>query len=98
MPRSVFLGRVPAAGEPLWLPEDTAWAMALAAVEADSCPDCKQPWSEATDKASEFAYDAHLIRCHACAASAAAVRAKQDTGTPTDGLHVHLDRRKDGGW
>jgi len=98
VPRSVFLGRVVAEGEPLWLPDDRAWARALAEVEADACPDCGQRWGEATAKENEFAYDAHLIRCHACAASAAVVRARQDKGGSTDGLHVHLERRKDGGW
>jgi hypothetical protein len=43
------MGRVVAEGEPLWLDEDRAWALALLDVEADACPECGQPWSEATD-------------------------------------------------
>lgn len=93
MPRSVFLGRVVADGEPLWLEEDRAWALALAQVEADSCPECGQPWGEATDKNNEFAYQADLIRCHACTASATAVQAYQDKGGRPEGLHVHVTRR-----
>ncbi|WP_263165394.1 hypothetical protein [Streptomyces sp. SCSIO ZS0520] len=93
MPRSVFLGRVVAAGEPLWLDEDRAWAFALAEVEADACPECGQPWGEATDPASEEAYRAELIRCHACSTSASAVRAYQDKGGKTEGLHVHIEKR-----
>lgn len=94
MPRSIFLGRPwPASGDPLWTEEDRGWALALAEVEADQCPDCGQPWSEATDAKNEFAYKPTLIICHACAASAKAVRVHQDGKGTTDGLHVHLDHR-----
>jgi hypothetical protein len=86
------MGRVVREGEPLWLPEDRAWAFALLDVEADSCPECHQPWSEATAKEAEFGYRTELIRCHACTTSAQAVRAYQDKGGKADGLHVHLER------
>lgn len=89
----MFLGRVVGPGEPLWLAEDRAWALALLDVEADACPDCGQPWSEATDSASEFTYKAQLIKCHACGTSAKTVRAHQDNNGNTDGLHVHIERR-----
>ncbi|MFD0429426.1 hypothetical protein ACFQ60_22380 [Streptomyces zhihengii] len=69
MPRSVFLGRVVAPGEPLWTDEDRSWALALADVERDVCPDCGHPWSEASAPDSEWAYTAELLRCHACAAA-----------------------------
>jgi hypothetical protein len=92
VPRSVFLGRVVGDGEPLWLAEDRYWAFALLEVEADTCPDCGQQWSEATDVKSEFAYRAELVKCHACGTSAKAVRAHQDNKGNTDGLHVHVDR------
>lgn len=90
----MFLGRVVADGEPLWLPEDRYWAHALLEVEADACPECGQPWSEATDPANEFAYKAHLVRCHACSTSAKRVRAHQNKNGDgsTDGLHVHIAR------
>ncbi|MFE7398854.1 hypothetical protein [Streptomyces sp. NPDC057557] len=94
MPRSVFLGRVVAPGEAAWTEEDRAWALALAEVEADTCPDCGEPWSEATDQKNEFEYKADLVMCHACATSAKTVRAHQDNKGSTDGLHVHLERRK----
>jgi hypothetical protein len=87
------MGRVVADGEPLWLPEDRNWALALLEVEADACPECGQPWSEATDAQSEEGYTAHLVRCHACTASAQRVRAYQDRNASTDGLHVHLEKR-----
>ncbi|MFJ8027459.1 hypothetical protein [Streptomyces sp. NPDC096311] len=92
MPRSVFLGRVVGDGEPLWLPEDRWWALALAEVEADACPDCGQRWSEATAPDNEDAYRADLVKCHACAISAKAVRAHQDGKGDTDGLHVNVER------
>ncbi|MER6435420.1 hypothetical protein ABT275_03525 [Streptomyces sp. NPDC001185] len=92
MPRSVFLGRVVGEGEPLWLPEDRYWAFALAEVDADRCPDCGQPWGEATSPKNEESYRADLVKCHACAISAKAVRAHQDGKGDTDGLHVHVNR------
>ena len=94
MPRSVFLGRIVAEGEPAWLDEDRWWALALLEVEADSCPDCGQPWGEATDQKSEYAYKTALIKCHACAATARAVRAHENGGGKLDGLHVHVGRER----
>jgi hypothetical protein len=88
------MGRVVAEGEPLWLPEDRYWALALLDVEADACPECGQAWGEATDPANEFAYKAKLVRCHACSTSAKAVRAHQNKSGDgaTDGLHVHIEK------
>lgn len=41
VPRSIFLGRPwPQPGEPLFTAEDTAWALALAEEERDTCPLC----------------------------------------------------------
>jgi hypothetical protein len=89
----VFLGRVVGEGEPQWLDEDRYWAEALAEVEADSCPDCGQPWGEATAKENEEAYKAHLVKCHACSISAKTVRAYQSkSNSDADGLHVHVER------
>lgn len=95
MPRSVFMGRVVGDGEPLWLAEDRYWALALLEVEADACPECGQPWGEATDPANEFKYTAELVRCHACSTSAKRVRAHQDKSGEgsTDGLHVHVRKQ-----
>lgn len=56
MPRSIFLGRVPQPGEPLWLDEDRAWAIALLAEQRDACPGCGQPRSETFDPANAYAY------------------------------------------
>ncbi|MFD7609722.1 hypothetical protein [Streptomyces sp. NPDC059828] len=62
-------------------------------MEADQCPECGQPWHEATNPDHEFAYSAKLIMCHACATSAKTVRAHQDGRGSTDGLHVHIEKR-----
>ncbi|MET8404526.1 hypothetical protein [Streptomyces sp900116325] len=66
----------------------------MAEVEADTCPDCGQPWSESTNQENEFEYKAALVMCHACAMSAKTVRAHQDNKGSADGLHVHLEHRK----
>lgn len=87
------MGRAVAPGEPLWLDEDRAWALALAQVERDSCPDCGQPWSESSSKDHEFAYEAELLRCHACSAGATALHALQESGGNTRGLHVSVTKR-----
>lgn len=85
------MGRVVADGEPLWLPEDRAWALALLQVEASACPGCGQSWETATDPDNEFRFAAELTRCHACSTSARAVQAYQDKGGPPEGLHVHAE-------
>lgn len=84
---------MPGPGEALWTEEDRAWALALAQVESDCCPDCKQPWSEASAVKNEFAYDAELMRCHACAAGARAAHHFQESGGDGRGLHVSITRR-----
>jgi hypothetical protein len=93
VPRSIFLGRPwPQPGEPLWTDEDREWALALAHVEADVCPDCRQPWSDATDAKSEGQWEAHLVRCHACHTAARTVGQFETGGGDMRGLHVNLTR------
>jgi hypothetical protein len=87
------MGRVVAPGEPLWLDEDRSWALALAEVERDSCPDCGHAWSEASAIETEFEYDVSLLRCHACAAGARQSQRFQETGGDASGLHVSITRR-----
>lgn len=87
------MGRpLPVAGEPLWLAEDRAWALALLQVEADKCPDCGHPWAEATDIGNEFKFKAEVVRCHACTAGAKAVSAYQNKNGDSRGLHVHVTK------
>ncbi|MBM9621032.1 hypothetical protein [Streptomyces zhihengii] len=83
-----------APGEPLWTDEDRSWALALADVERDVCPDCGHPWSEASAPDSEWAYTAELLRCHACAAGARAAHAHQDSGGDMRGIHVSIIKRE----
>lgn len=69
IPRSIFLGRpLPAPGEPLWLEEDTEWALAWQEDKASRCGGCGHPLDETTDPDAEEAYRVHTIRCHACTA------------------------------
>lgn len=94
VPRSVFLGRVVAAGEPLWLAEDRYWALALLEAESGICGDCGQPLAESTHVDNEFAYDAEPAKCHGCAAAARRVRVLTDGGNTPDGLKVSVYKRK----
>lgn len=93
VPRSVFLGRVVAAGEPLWLPEDRWWALALADVEADTCRDCGHPLTETTSPQAAEAYAADVVRCHACAAAAQRVAAFTSENGQLQGLQVSVTRK-----
>lgn len=53
--------------EPEWTEQDLAGAIALLKVEADTCPGCGEPLSEATHPDAEGGYQADLpTRCHAC--------------------------------
>lgn len=87
------MGRVVAPGDPLWLDEDRSWALALAEVERDSCPDCGHPWSEASAEENEFDYEVALLRCHACAAGARQSRNFEKSGGDASGLHLSITRR-----
>lgn len=85
---------MPQPGEALWTDEDRAWALALLQVEADSCPDCGQPWSETSSIDNEYHYRAELHRCHACAAGAKAVAAFQNKRGDMSGLHVLITKNQ----
>lgn len=61
-------------------------------VEQDVCPDCRQPWGESTDPKNEYAFTAHLVRCHACHAAARAVGQFESSGGDMRGMHVNLSR------
>lgn len=87
MPRSVFLGRVIAPGEPLWLEDDRGYAIALSRIEADIHHDCGRPWSEAMnpDNAEKYTVDV-LGSCAACYALAV----KSDQPQPGPMYRVRL--------
>lgn len=73
----MFLGRVVRAGEPTWLEEDRAWALALLAYEADRC-ECGQSRAESTLREAEDTYRGEAMRCHACKAAAEAAESVSD--------------------
>jgi hypothetical protein len=85
---------MPAPGEPLWGDEDRAWALALLQVESEGCPDCGHPWAESSHADNEFAYQAELVRCHACATSIKARDAYEAQQGDVRGLHVSITRRQ----
>ncbi len=60
----MLIGRpTPSPGEPLFLEDDTAAAVALAEEERDACPSCGWPKAWCRDKANQFAFDAHEEMC-----------------------------------
>lgn len=61
----MFVGRVQMPGEPLFLPEDTDAAIALAEEERDTCPSCGMPKAWCRDPKNQFAFDVHEERCWA---------------------------------
>ena len=83
----MFLGRVVEQGEPLWLPDDRGWAIALHRVEADIHHECGRPWSESMDpeNAERYTVD-NLGVCAACYALAAVA----DSPAPSPMYRVRL--------
>ena len=60
----MFLGGPwPAAGEPLFTAEDTAWAIALAEEERDTCPACGYPKAWCRDPGNQFAFEPNEEEC-----------------------------------
>ncbi|MCW2899698.1 MAG: hypothetical protein JWO67_1963 [Streptosporangiaceae bacterium] len=85
---------MPGPGEPLWLPEDRWWALALLEAESGLCRDCGHLLAETTHIDAEYAYDAQLTKCHACAAGALRMTQHQENGGRTEGIQVGVFRRK----
>lgn len=62
----MFTGRpLPAPGEPLFTPQDTAAAVALAREEADVCPSCGHLKSFCRDPQNQFAFEGNEEMCFA---------------------------------
>lgn len=74
IPLSIFRGRVPAPGEPHWLPLDRAAALAWHERELTRCPGCGLDQRETTDAGNDDKYTAEGVRCHACKAKDQAAR------------------------
>ena len=51
-----------------WTELDTAYAVALTALEAVTCSGCGQDRRQSMDAANEFAYTVEPLRCYGCAA------------------------------
>lgn len=80
VPRSEFLS---------WPDDDRGWALALLALDADTCSGCGHPLSESMDAANQFAYRAEPVRCFACAAADTAADKQENKS----GLRVRTVRR-----
>ncbi|MFB7671682.1 hypothetical protein ACFC26_09715 [Kitasatospora purpeofusca] len=90
---------MPRPGEPLWTDDDRAWALALLAVEAETCSGCGHPLTDALASDQEEAWRAEILRCHACATGARHVDSWRTAGGDTRGAQVRVTRREvtDGG-
>lgn len=64
---SVFLGRVVAPGDPMWLEEDTEAALEWLRWQQRVCVGCSQPKDESFDPDGP-SYNAEVLRCRACEA------------------------------
>lgn len=64
----MFLGRVAAEGEPLWLHEDAEAVFEYLREKALTCPGCGLPRDETMSPDAERHYRSRAMRCHACAA------------------------------
>jgi hypothetical protein len=68
IPRSVFLGRIVADGEPVWLEEDTQAALEWQEHKDSLCSGCGNPRDESFALENHDRYDVTALACHACAA------------------------------
>lgn len=99
MPRSVFLGRpLPALGEVLWTAEDRQYALALLALEADTCSGCGMSLAESMDPTHEEHWKAEVLKCHACGTAARHVQGWQKSGGDARGAHVRVLKREGASW
>lgn len=85
---------MPGPGEPLWLDDDRAWAMALLLVEEETCRGCGNPLSESTSPDLEFQWTPEVLRCHACAAGSRHAEQWQKAGGDQHGLNIHVHREE----
>ena len=64
VPRSILLGRpVPQSGEPLFTEEDTAYALALAEEERETCVHCGLPIVVCSDPQYQYAFEGRERMC-----------------------------------
>lgn len=92
IPLSVFLGRVPEPGEPVWLPEDRDVVAVWQSEEAKKCAGCGTYSWEWDDDAQPYEPDHYT--CRGC--QMIEQHAAQLTDQSVDGVKVALYRRRDG--
>ena len=68
IPRSVFLGRVVAAADPLWLPEDLEAALEWQELQAYLCSGCGHDKRDTMNEDHAHEWVVVPLTCHACAA------------------------------
>ena len=96
MPRSIFLGRAQAPGEPLWTEDDIDAALAYMDYLDSLCPGCGHSRHESFDPENFMAYSTEALRCHACADRDATQRARSnDENATTDGMYFVVERKGD---
>ena len=81
VPRSEFLR---------WTEDDRGYALALLALESETCDGCGHPVAESMASENQYGYRAELVRCHACAVAA---KATDVDGINHAGLRVKVVRR-----
>ncbi|MFD5916172.1 hypothetical protein ACFVYP_07070 [Kitasatospora sp. NPDC058201] len=78
----------------MWTDEDRAWALALLAVEAETCSGCGHSLVDGLDGELEEGWRAEVLRCHACATAARHLDGWRDAGADTRGAQVRVTRRE----
>jgi hypothetical protein len=92
VPRSVLLGRVVRAGEPLWLQSDTEAVLEYLHDKSLMCSGCGLPREDTMTPDAERLFVSRALRCHACAARDRAARKFSDQKGDTSGLFFTLER------
>lgn len=93
VPHSILTGRVRRPGDSEWLALDTAYAVALTALESMQCSGCGTDRRESMDPANEGRYTATAVRCHACASRDRVAEDQAEHGDP-HGLMFTVTRKE----
>ncbi len=79
----------------MWLPEDTAYALAWQQLERDRCSGCGHQRDESFDAANQDGFTAEVLRCHGCAARDRASRQFAADKGDAAGVYVTVSRDDD---
>lgn len=80
-------------GEPYFLDSDSEAALEYFEEQSLLCSGCGLPRDETMDKDAQDAYEAHLFRCHACAARDRKARQHAKDGGDDAGALFAVERR-----